>query len=71
MKTILLVSLMILVSGCSQQAEKPLPANVPNIRTYCYEGIEYFGVWNNNAFAAPYLTGAVIDRKTMQPKVCE
>lgn len=45
-------------------------AKVPNIRVYCYDGVKYFAVWNNNAVLEPYLTGAKIDRKTLKPETC-
>ena len=45
-------------------------AKAPNIRVYCYDGVKYLAVWNNNPYQQPFLTGAKIDPKTLKPETC-
>ena len=73
--TVILASLL---TGCGKKeptnkdysTASAAEAKIPNIRVYCYDGVKYFAVWNNNAFTEPYLTGAKIDRKTLKPQTC-
>lgn len=65
----------IALAACGRQDE-PVRATAPqhtnfDVDTFCYDGIEYFGTWNNNAFSKYALTGAVIDKDTMLPKKCD
>jgi hypothetical protein len=66
------------ITGCAKktaddsEADRSSIKTIPsaNVRMSCYDGILYFAVWNNNALDMPYLTGAVIDKETLQPKRC-
>lgn len=64
----------IALTACSRMDEPPKVEQPRSSRfevsTFCYDGVEYFGTWNNNAFSQPALTGAVIDKDTLRPKQC-
>jgi hypothetical protein len=65
--------IIVLLAGCGEREEQKVNqrgSNIPNVKEYCYQGISYFGVYIN-AIDPPYLTGAVIDNQTMQPKRCD
>jgi hypothetical protein len=50
------------LTGCSIRSERDI--GTTNVATTCFEGVKYFVGYNS------YVSGAVIDKETMQPQRC-
>lgn len=69
---ILVLTATLALTACGKKEPQVGQSTRPvNQITKCVQGVEYFVMWNSNAFDAMYPVTPVIDAETLKPRRCD